>query len=211
MQFGNHQLRLHLIQLLCVAAIGACAPGLSSDQVHNLIETSVVETVGSQNRMGTSVALTVSALAPTAVETASPTPTPMETATEMLPGPTATPFSAPITGGGGRPAYACDITQRPFDETAYKPGDPFDIKWTITNTGTKTWAAGTDFKFSSGTQLTAVGFVELPEMKPYDKFSVSLDANAPLTKGRYVMTWIVQDWLCSTSVVIISGRPGIDP
>lgn len=125
--------------------------------------------------------------------------------------PTLTPFVPATAGPSKKLTMSCDISQRPFDETAYKPGDPFDIKWTITNTGTKTWNAGINFKYAAGTHLTGATSVELPRMEPNDRFSVSFDANAPREKGRYVMTWIVEGGLCNTSVVIISGRPGVDP
>lgn len=168
-----------------------------------MVQTAVVGTIESQNQMGTAVALTVSALAPLATATSSPTPI---TPTVM----TATPFVL-VPTAGKKLVMACDISQKPSDETAYKPGDPFDIKWTITNTGTKTMNAGMDFKYAGGTHLTTATSFELPEMQPNAKYSVSFDANAPLEKGRYVMTWIVEGGLCSTSVVIVSGRPGIDP
>jgi hypothetical protein len=203
--------RLVLIGTVWAVGLAACAPGLSPDQVRTLVETSVVGTVGAQNQMGTAVALTVSAMAPAATATASPSPAPAQSATAVTIIPTVTPFSLPTTVAHAKPAWSCDINQRPFDETAYKPGDPFDIKWTITNTGSKTWVAGKDFKYASGTLLTSATFVQLPEMAPNAKFSVSFDANAPTEKGRYVMTWIVEGGLCNTSVVIISGRPGIDP
>jgi hypothetical protein len=215
MKLGNNSSRLLCLAIALVAGLVACSPGLSPAQVQALVETSVVGTVGAQNQMGTAVALTVSALAPAAsapAASAAASPPPLSLPTATAAAPTVTPFTLPTSAAQSKkPTYACDISQRPFDETAYKPGDPFDIKWTITNTGTKTWAAGLDFKYSSGTLLTSSTSFTLPAMKPNDKFSVSVDANAPIEKGRYVMTWIVEGRICSTSVVIISGRPGIDP
>lgn len=191
------------VMVVCASLWAACSPGFSPAQVQSLVQTAVAGTMESQSQMGTAVALTVSAMAPLATATSSRTPT---TPTAM----SATPFVL-VPTAGKKLVMACDISQRPSDETAYKPGDPFDIKWTVTNTGSKTMNAGMDFKYAGGTLLASRTSVELPEMKPNDTFSVSLDANAPLEKGRYVMTWIVEGGLCSTSVVIVSGRPGIDP
>lgn len=195
--------RCLVVLVVLVAILAACAPGFSTAQVQSLVQTAVVGTMQSQSQMGTAVALTVSALAPVATVTPSATPI---TPTVM----SATPFVL-VPTAAKRVFMACDISQKPSDETAYKPGDPFDIKWTITNTGSKTMNAGMDFKYAGGTHLTTANSVELPEMQPNGRFSVSFDANAPLEKGRYVMTWIVEGGLCSTSVAIVSGRPGIDP
>lgn len=194
-----------------MVGLGACVPGPSPAQFRALVATSVVGTVGAQNAVGTSVALTVTALVATSDPGPSPTAANGALVASATPTPMPTPFTLPTIAAKVKPAYACDISQRPFDETAYKPGDPFDIKWTITNTGSRTWTAGRNFKYSAGTLMTGTTSMELPEMKPNDKFSVGLDANAPIDKGRYVMTWVVEGRLCSTSVVIVSGRPGIDP
>jgi hypothetical protein len=131
------------------------------------------------------------------------------TATAMLP--TATPFVIPTStrapggGGGGNttPTYACDvIRQRPFDNQVFRPGDKFDIKWTILNTGTATWVEGKDLSYFSGTKLTSAGTVELPQMKPRGQFSVVFDAKAPEKPGFYVMTWKLQGGFCYPYVAI---------
>lgn len=169
------------------------------------------------NQIATSVALTVAAQN-TQTEAARPTDTPSPTPTEVLPAtlaviPTATavvviPPTVASGGGGGsttiKKDYACDtIRRRPFDNTFFRPGDTFDIKWTIVNTGTKNIGAGTDLKFSIGTQMTGVTFVELPEMKPGDQYEVIFDATAPTTEGHHVMTWVVEGQLCYPYTVII--------
>jgi hypothetical protein len=204
------------IGLLCAALVAACgpAPAPSAEQILPLVQTSVALTVSAQNNVATSVSLTLTAVAPLSAATQTAIPVFVPTGSAAAPVlATVTPYVFQPASGGApqKPLWSCDILQKPFDETAYKPGDPFDIKWVITNTGSKTWAAGKDFKYSGGTHLTSATFVQLPEMRPNAKFSVSFDANAPVDKGRYVMTWIVEGGLCSTSVVIVSGRPGIDP
>src|SRR5512143_2504816 len=120
--------------------------------------------------------------------------TPTATAATLLPptlgGPTTTPFVVvPPTARG--PAYACDpdIGKRPRDNTEYHPNDAFDVKWTILNTGSKTWNAGVNLTYVSGPQMTSRTSLELPEVQPKKSFSVSLDARAPAEPGSYVMTW----------------------
>ena len=90
-----------------------------------------------------------------------------------------------------------------FDNTSFRPGDTFDIKWTIVNTGTKTMVAGLDLKFNSGTQMTNRTRVELPELKPGAQFAVDFDAVAPNKEGTYVMTFLVEGGLCYPYVAII--------
>jgi hypothetical protein len=181
-------------------------PTQDADEVANQVATSVALTVAAQN---------------TQTEAARPTDTPPSTATEvtevvaptLVALPTATPFvvvpSTTVSGGGGggtttQKEYACDIIRRrPFDNTFFQPGDTFDIKWTIVNTGTRNIRAGTDLKFAIGTQMTGVTRVELPEMKPGDQYEVIFDATAPSTEGHHVMTWVVEGPMCYPYASII--------
>lgn len=150
--------------------------------------------------------MTLTAMAPAATPTASATTAALATATESS---APTGMTAAISTSTPRrtAAYACSVLTRPYDETVFKPGDPFDIKWIITNTGTKTWPAGTGLNYMSGPHLTTRGGVELPEMESGDTFSFSADANAPMEKGSYVMTWKVEGGFCFPYVAIVSGTP----
>jgi hypothetical protein len=155
------------------------------------------------------------AVSPTPVVTNTTLPTQTDsdpaTPTLVLPAATATVIVLPTssTGGGGggtttKPQYACDtIRRRPFDNTSYRPGARFDIKWTIVNTGTKTMVAGLDLKYNSGEQMTNRTRVELPELKPGDQFAVDFDAVAPSKEGTYIMTFLVEGGLCYPYVAII--------
>jgi hypothetical protein len=210
-----HALRTLVPVILAVAALlGACAPGMTQDQIQALVQQSVAQTVAAQNSMGTAVAQTVEAISPS-TPTSLPT-LPVLNLPTLTPLATVTPFKISSGGGGGSGGsgagakYACDVWTRPFDNTEYKPGDPFDIKWVITNTGTATWEAGKDLEYYSGPLLTTATGVELPEMEPNDKYTFSADANAPLEKGFYVMTWKLEGGFCWPYVAIISGKPG-DP
>ncbi len=197
------------LMLTLALFIGACLPATSAQQnttqaqntqslqdAESQIGTAVAQTIEAQNQIGTFVALTTEAQA-----TSTFTPTPFTI-------PTLTPFVIPTSttrpstgGGGGAPAkydYACDIiNRRPYDNSEILHGQDFDIKWTIKNTGTKSWESGIDVKYFSGPQMTAVTLIEIPVvMKPNDTYSIVLDATAPQETGFQVMTWVVQGQLC---------------
>ena len=51
--------------------------------------------------------------------------------------------------------------------------------------------------------MTGVTRVELPEMKPGDRYEVIFDATAPSTEGHHVMTWVVEGPMCYPYASII--------
>ena len=205
-----------MITLVILAlSLSACLPATASNQpqsqqvqntqssqdVQSDIGTAVAQTVEAQNQVSTFVAQTMEAQA---------TLTPTATAT-LFSLPTVTPFvvttpTVRSSGGGGAPPkaeYSCDIIhQRPYDNQEFLHGQEFDIKWTILNTGTKTWPAGYDLKYWSGPKMTGAGTVQLPSMAPGDQFSVVFDAVAPDEPGFQVMTWVVQGQICFPYVAI---------
>jgi len=199
--------RILFTALAMMILVAACAPAPTQDPalIEEQINQAVELTVAAQNAQATEQqALIVPSNTPLPTQTEAVPPTP----TLVLP--TATPFVivpstntvAPSVGGGGgvpavKPDYACGVSNsKPADNTVFKPGKTFDIKWTITNTGTKTIRAGADVKYFSGTQMTTVTFVELPELDPGESFTVIIDAKAPNKAGKYVMTWTVEGQLC---------------
>jgi len=202
----NSGIRILFNAMAIVFVLAACVPAVQPtvdpNEVQNQVATSVALTVAAQNTQ-TAVAR------PT--DTPIPSPTLVPTLVPVLP--TATPFvvvpPTAVSGGGGgvtttNPDYDCDIIRRrPFDNTFFRPGDPFDIKWTIVNTGTRNLRAGTDVKYSIGSQMTSVTRVELPEMKPGDQYEIILDAVAPATEGHHIMTWVVEGPLCYPYAAII--------
>ena len=202
----NSRIRILSTAMAIVFVLAACVPAaqptVDPNEVANQVATSVALTVAAQN--------TQTAVARPS-DTPIPSPTLVPTLVPVLP--TATPFvvvpPTVVSGGGGggvttKPDYACDIIRRrPFDNTFFRPGDPFDIKWTIVNTGTRNLRAGTDVKYSIGSQMTSVTLVELPEMKPGDQFEIILDAVAPATEGHHIMTWVVEGPLCYPYAAII--------
>lgn len=204
--------------LLCVMAIimmiSACAPAQptqSEIDVANQVATSVALTVAAQN------AQTQAAVSPTPMATNTTLPTQTEEAsvpspTPLLP-PTATAIvivpATSVSGGGGggtntKAEYACNAFPRiPRDNTSFRPGAKFDIKWTIVNTGTKTMQAGLDLKFDDGPQMTPTTLIELPKLEPGDQYVVTMDAVAPSKEGTYIMTFSVEGSLCFPYVAII--------
>jgi hypothetical protein len=212
-KFKEKYMRKPLIVLISLAfLVAACLPGQNAQDVQGQVETAVAQTMQAQDQIDNAVAQTVQAQAsPTAVASFTPT----LTSTPVL-FPTLTPIVAtvtpiPVSGGGGggggttKPQYACDIIrQRPFDNSEIIHGGDFDIKWTILNTGTKTWDPGVDVKYYSGPQMTSVTRVEITKaMKPGDQFDIVLDAVAPEKKGFQVMTWAVDGKYCYPYVAII--------
>lgn len=197
---------------LLTACAPAAAPAAATQDpalVQQLVEQSVALTVAAQS---------AEAAQAQAAAAAAATNTPLPTQTEAVPPtsilPTATPFVivpptvAPVTSGGGgsvtvKPEYACNvIEQQPADNSTWKKNKQFDINWTLVNTGTKTWRAGLDFKYYSGPQMTTVKFIELPALKPGEKYKVVLDAAAPDQAGFQVMTWSVEGNFCFPYVAI---------
>ena len=207
--------RILFTLLTLVFLLAACAPAQVATpnltEIANQVSTSVALTVASQN-------LDTQQAAPVVTDTPVPSATAavVDTPTSILP--TATPFvitpptTVPSGGGGGGGSttssfYSCDIIhQRPFDYTVFKPGDKFDIKWTILNNGTKTLRAGLDLKYNSGTKMTS-GTRELPELEPGDQFDVQFDAVAPDKEGTYIMTYIVEGGVCYPYVAIKVEKP----
>ena len=208
----NFLLSVMAVMVLLAACQPPAAPTQSASDLENEVATIVALTVAAQNAQ-TQAAVSPTPEAtnttlPTQTEVGVPSPTLLATSTAL---PTATvivlPTSSSGGGGGGtttKPQYACDtIRRRPLDNTSYRPGDTFDIKWTIVNTGTKTMVAGLDLKYNSGTQMTNRTRVELPELKPGAQFAVDFDAVAPNKEGTYIMTFLVEGGLCYPYVAII--------
>lgn len=148
-----------------------------------------------------------------------PTNTPLPTQTEagFQPSPTpvpptvtaiviASPTTAPSTGGSGVPVsrdYVCNIiNQSPRDNSYWKRNKDFDVNWTIVNTGTKSWEAGLDLVFYSGTNMAKTNLVELPALAPGGQHKVVLDAVTPSKDGFYVMTWKLEGGFCFPYIAI---------
>lgn len=200
--------------LAAMLLIAACAPAPAPTQdpaeIQKQIQDAVALTIAAQNaeQEQQAAAEPTNTPLPTQTETAPPTPTSLiPTATPFVLVPSPVPASSGSGGGGGtvvQPEYACDIIrQRPIDDTVFKPGNTFDVNWTIVNTGTKAWVAGLDLKYNAGPQMTATNPIELPAMKPGDQYQIVLDATAPDAEGRQVMVWMIEGGFCYPYVRIL--------
>ena len=133
--------------------------------------------------------------------------TPIPTITPLVLAPTAT-VTPQSSGGSIISEYDCNayIGKRPYDYQEMNPGETFDIKFTIENTGTATWESGRDLIHSYGPDFTNGQFpagIELPEVKPGGQFSVGpYDATAPNEKGNYVMEFKLEGGFCWPVIAI---------
>lgn len=212
MSLSTKKILLSAVALIFL--LSACQPAQPTQNPSDIadqVATSVALTVAAQN------ALTQSA--PTLVPQVTNTTLPTQTEVGTLPSPTpvlptatavvvASPTLVPSGGGGGgtttKPQYACNPFPRtPRDNTIFRPNDPFDIKWTIVNTGTKTMVAGLDLKYDDGPQLTKTTLIELPALEPGDSYQVTMDAVAPSEEGTYIMTFSVEGSLCFPYTAIV--------
>ena len=148
----------------------------------------------------------------------SPTSSPIPTSTALVfPTPT---FSPPtivpptVSVATAKPDYACDFSNQPYDDAAFRRNEDFDIRWTIINTGTQRWENGTHLAYQNGPKMTTVKRVDLPRLKPGERYVVALDATAPDERDRQVMVWAVVGpgaaknslyWMCYPYIRIMVG------
>jgi len=201
----------------CLPAEGTDGSTINATQAAELIETAVAQALNAQaTQNAAAVPQATATLVPTNTPQALPTHTLVPTITPLVRAPTAAVASSGgggSSGGSGGTTYVplkedCNayIGKRPYDNTEMRTGDPFDIKFTIENTGTETWPAGYDLIHSYGPDFTNgqfPAFIQLPEMKPGAQFSVGpYDATAPAEKGRQVMEFKLQGGFCWPVIVI---------
>jgi hypothetical protein len=205
------------VVMTLAALLAACAPAQSPAQVQSQIQTGVALTVQAQNQMATAVADTLTAQAPLPSATSTPTIAPL-TLPSLTPLPSVTPFVVVPSGGGGGggggggsvPNYACSFYEVKPLINVFKPGDPIDVVWIITNTGSKTWPDKKDLDYLSGTKFLTTGGGELPALKSGERVTVSFEGNAPTDPGYYEMKFKVEGGLCFPFTDIQVSKPG-DP
>ena len=209
MQKANRSIYFLLALFLLLAGCTPSTPPTPSpEEVANQVATSVALTVQALDDIATSVAQTTEAQMPTEpAETEEPEPVPTSTNPPTATSIVIVPTSGSGGGGGApsKPQFACDIIhQRPFDNTVFRRNDPFDVKWTIVNTGTDTWPKGYDLTYFSGPHMIKNPvLIELPEMKPGAQFVVPVfDAFAPNERGFHVETWKLQGGFCYPYIAI---------
>lgn len=92
--------------------------------------------------------------------------------------------------------YSCSlVAQTPADWTRMGRRQYFDAKWTLKNTGTRTWDRhGPDVKFMSSTggatMHTSGSFFDMPaDTGPGKKITILVDMTAPKNPGYYTENW----------------------
>ncbi|NWF64802.1 MAG: hypothetical protein HXY38_10905 [Chloroflexi bacterium] len=191
-----------------VLFLAACLPSASAtEDVQEQVNTAVAGTMLVNEQIDLAVEQTVAAgeaaasteesanldeVALQATNTLEPTVTPFVAATFT---PTATPI--PLK-------YTCAVyKKKPKDNETFSKNEEFDVKFTITNTGTRIWPKGVDFKYVGGTDLASPNRVEIPvALQPGQSYEVTLDGQAPDKKGFYVMTYFVDGPMCYGYIAI---------
>ena len=200
----KNKLKPFALLLLGLLFLGSCKPAPQEDTISvSEAETMVVVNVlASQTAIyeqtQTQDAALIQSQTPTVTLTASPTftqeptlnLTPMFTSTPQF---TATnlPPSATI-----QKAYSCVlIRQSPHNKTYLSPGEDFDMRWTVQNTGTETWEPEDVswyllngyalHKYQDSYNLTeSVEHLELTD--------ILVDMTAPTDTGSYTAIWALQ-------------------
>jgi hypothetical protein len=104
-------------------------------------------------------------------------------------------FSAELPGlsVAAKKEYGCSlVSQSPKDWTKMKPRQSFDARWTVLNTGSRSWLkSGTDLLYISGTKMQTHGDTfDMPKnVGPDGKIALYVDMIAPKTKGTYTSYW----------------------
>lgn len=200
-----------LIVLGCSSPLLATPPPASASVP---LGTVVAETAAAAQTQ-TAMVITPSStptVPPTATKTATVTPSP--TATILFITETNVPDSLLETGGyeeenngsaigiaSGTPSsskkrireWACRITYRsPANEIVIARETTFQVKWTVQNTGTKTWPKkGVDVVYASGADLhIGKPYIDIPAtVGPGGKTTVTITLVAPKRAGDYSTRW----------------------
>ena len=105
-------------------------------------------------------------------------------------------------------SYACTLlSQTPADWTVMKKRQYFDAKWTVRNTGSKTWPKnGVEFRYVSGTKMQTNGNVYhlKASVGVGNKVTLIADMNAPKNYGYYTANWGLYNGSYTFCVVSIS-------
>jgi hypothetical protein len=187
------------VVVLAAGLVGCAAPTALPTPTLTVVPT--VDPKPTFDAVSTNAAQTVVAdltkNAPTATqvptETLVPTNTPAPTDT---PAPTSTPTRVFIpwtqTPTPTQAAYGCTVTDvSPKSGATLKVGEDFDGKWSLTNSGTKTWTAGNvDISHISGEKFGAGATFDLDhDVAPNGTYTFAVDMRAPDNDGSYSSTW----------------------
>lgn len=123
-----------------------------------------------------------------------PTDTPSPTAAATLPPPSPlptisflTPTQGPGPGACDNATYVKDITIP--DGTIMAPGQQFEKKWQMLNSGTCTWSSSYSLAFDSGDLMGgSPSFIQVP-VPPGNQTTIAVGLTAPTVAGTYTGNW----------------------
>lgn len=191
-----------------VAVTPTQAPTVDPKPTFDAISTQAVQTMAANLTLNAPTATPIVPTDTPVPPTSTVPPLPTNT-----PAPTNTPTRAFIpwtaTPTATQAAYACSVTDvSPKASDKITVDQDFDAKWSLKNTGTKTWAAGnTDIAYSSGTKLHTGGdLVDLgSDVAPNGTYTVVVDMKAPGSDGTYTTSWAMtleDGSVCTLSLTI---------
>lgn len=190
-----------LLLITLVALLAACAPSAQQPtaDVQAQVNTAVAGTMEVNERIDRAVEQTVAAQGQPTEEPADKNVALLQTATAVPTIVLTTPTSTPIPL-----KYTCSVyKKKPRDNESFSKNSDFDVKFTVTNTGTRIWPKGVDFKFVGGTDIASPNRVEIPKaLQPGQSYEIVLDGKAPDKKGHYVMTFFVDGPMCYGYIAI---------
>jgi hypothetical protein len=96
-------------------------------------------------------------------------------------------ITAPICDNS---VFVADVTIP--DNTVVTPGQTFTKTWSLKNVGTCNWSTAYKVAFLSGTAMGGVS-TAIPAVTTGHADNISVNLVAPLTKGTYTGTWILQN------------------
>ncbi len=170
--------------LLALAACGGSQANATPTMSVESIYTAAIETF--QAQQATQFALTP--------PTETPAPTASATLPPLSPFPTISVILPTSAGGSSlcdNAAYVADLTIP--DGTVMTPGQSFQKKWRLQNTGTCTWSTSYELAFSSGSLMGgAPSFIKVP-VPPGNQADMAVNLAAPTTAGSYTGTWRMQN------------------
>ena len=203
--FSNHKVWNFVLGLALAAALAstlaACsaAPTAAPTLAPTIDTKPTLDTVSTQAAQTVVANLTLTAPSATPIvptNTVAPTNTVPAVPTDT-PAPTSTPTRVFIPGTQTptptQAAYACTVTGvSPSSTDKITVNQDFDGKWTLKNTGTKTWSSGNvdihyvdGEKFQKKTDIVDLG----SDVAPNGTYTVVVDMKAPSNDGTHTTRW----------------------
>jgi len=172
--------RISILVVCCLLVLSACAkvtPTPDTQATINALSTSVMQTL----------AVSMPTVTPQPTMTTSPTVTSTPLVTNTL---AATPTLKITVPTCDNSVFVTDVTIP--DNTVVTPGQAFTKTWSLKNVGTCNWSTSYKVVFLSGTQMGGIA-TAIPAVTSGHADNISVNLVAPITKGTYTGTWILQN------------------